>query len=103
MKPCEVNIVEEIGRNSMVLRIIQRDDLGLITKATLFPIPRPFGHASSRAEIDLDPLEVSKLVNDPYASFPMLSKLTPGRNISRLGFLELGLPDDGSEWWVLTQ
>lgn len=95
-----INILDQIGIFSMVLRI-KRDDLGLISEAALVPVPAPHGRFPDRERIELDPIETSKIVHNPY--YAALAKLTPCRDHSRMGFLELGLSADGSEWWVCAQ
>lgn len=97
-----INIPDQIGHFSMVLRI-KRDDLGLISEAALVPVPAPYGRFPDRAQIELDPIETSKIVHNPH--YTALAQLSPQRDCDghRMGFLELGLPADGSEWWVCMQ
>lgn len=98
------DIVRAIGLHRKVLRVKRRDDLGLIDEATLYD-PR------ERTEVDVQRNDAAVAIAETVLfvkgerqySIPRLRRLTRGRNQSILGFLEIGCPDDGSEWYVLAQ
>lgn len=90
------HVIHAIGSGRSVLRV-RRDSYGLITDSCLVNLS--------------DMSETFVAVNDATMITGILGnrdmnelvKLTANRHRNKLGFLDLGLPDDGSEYWVMLQ
>lgn len=89
-------ILDEIGKNGKVLRV-RRDDMGLISEAFLFD-------PKDKTESAVDVHAATLLCNtDAVGNLHALGRLTARRNIGKLGYLDIGCPENGSEWYVLVQ
>lgn len=89
-------IIDAIGSGRSVLRV-RRDSYGLITDSCLV-------HLSDMSETFVavnDATMITGILGN--RDMNELGKLTANRYRDKLGFLDLGLPDDGSEYWVMLQ
>jgi len=76
---------------------IVRDDLGLVSKASLF-------NPKDQTSVDVDIKIATLMINGTApGNMPLLGRLTPRRFNDKLGYLDIGCPENGSEWYCLVQ
>ncbi len=86
-------ILDQVGHGKLLR--VGRDDLGLISRAAVF-------NPADGTEVQIRRDEATLLLGDDSPVYS-LARLASHRTLDKLGYVDLGCPEDGSEWYAMLQ